>query len=213
MPGFFSELQYDADYQSIPDRIDEADMERRVVALRLGDRSQVNEICIRLMRLTMSLVANYAQPRRTPDLIGVALLTLVETVNIAVDRLEDNNIIPFVSTHITHRLRDAIAKDHVVCVPARTLRSLKQKGIDAFVPLTGAYTGFEGIAQSESPSLECRELLDKIVRNDRDRVFLQMRGECHGLAAIADSIGVSVGLVHKWKAELRTRYDALNKES
>lgn len=212
MPGFHSDLQYDADYLAIPERIDEEELERRVAALRLGDKTQVNRICVMLLRLTMNLVSNFAHPRRTPDLIGVATLTLVEQVNAAATKLTDNNIIPFVSTHINMRLKDAVAKDHVVCIPPRTLRSMRQRGIEAFVPLTTASQGLEGIARPEGPSLEFTDMMSKIVRNDREKLVLNMRAERHGLAVIAESMGVSVALVHKLKAELRTRYSALNAE-
>jgi len=210
MPGYHCDLQHDADYLAIPERIDEEELERRVVALRLGDRTQANKISVMLLRLTMSLVSNFAHPRRTPDLIGVATLTLVESVNAAAVRLTDNNIIPFVSTHINMRLKDAIAKDHVVCIPPRTLRSFRQQGIEAFVPLTTASCGYEGIARPEGPSLEFTDMMNKIVRNDRERLVLNMRAERHGLAVIAESMGVSIALVHKLKAELRSRYSALN---
>ena len=212
MPGFYSDLQNDAEYLAVPERIDEEELERRVAALRLGDSTQVNRITVMLLRITMSLVSNFAHPRRTADLTGIALLTLVETVNSAATRLTDNNIIPFVSTHINMRLKDAVARDHVVCIPPRTLRSLRQQGIEAFVPLTTTF-GSEGVAKPEAPSLEFTDMMNRIVRNDRERLVLNMRAERYGLAVIAQSIGVSVALVHKLKAELRERYIALNAEA
>lgn len=206
MPGFYSELQTDATYLDIPERIDEEELERRVAALRLGDQLQVPLICVGLMRFTMSLVANYAHPRRTPDLIGTALLTLVEVVNDAAARLDDNNILPFVSTHISLRLKDMIASDHVVCIPPRTLRDWKRRGIEAFVPLTSTLVGLEGVARPEAPSLECMDSLAKIIRDDRDKLIVEMRSQAYGLKVIAEALGVSIGTVHNLKRELRERF-------
>ncbi len=211
MPGFRSELSKEFDYLSLPDRIDEESLERRVIALRLGDMSQAQPITIQLMRLVMSLVANFAHPRRTPDLIGVALLTLVESVNDAPEKLVDNNIIPYVSANINWRLKDFIDNDHVFRVPSSTLRALKRKGVEVQLHLRSGLS-YDAIARPEAPSLELREMLQKIVHNDREKMVLQMRSEGHVLETIAESLGVSVSLIHKMKSELRERFMELTKE-
>ena len=210
MPGFYTELARDPDYLNIPERIDEEELDRRVSALRLGDMSQVNRISVMLMRLALSLVANFAHPRRTPDLIGVAMLTLVESVRSASTRLNDNNIVAFVSTHINHRLKDAIAKDHVVCIPPRTLRSFRQQGITAFVPLSTSYLHLEGVARREEASLEFRDMIEKMVKDDRERLLVDMRIQRHAIEVIAEQMGVSVSLIHKLKSDMRKRFIALD---
>ncbi len=203
MPGFYSDLQSDHTYKELPSEIDEVLLERRVVALRLGDLNQVNPISIQLMRLVMSLVANFAHPRRTPDLIGVALLTLVESVQSASVKLEDNNIIPWVSAHINRRLKDYCQDDHLVRIPGRTLR---HKGGE--VRLFTRQGDF-GAAKPDRPSLECIEILNKIVHTDLERLYIEMKAQGNILQTIADAAGVSIGAIHKLKMELRERfYDA-----
>lgn len=210
MPGFYSDLQHDPAYSSIPSRIDEEELERRVIALRSGDTSQVNPICVQMLRLAMSLVANFAHPRRTPDLVGTASMTLVEAVNAAATKLSDNNIIPFVSEHINRRLKDMIARDHVVAIPPRTLRYLRSKGIEAFVPATDSVVGLEGIARPELPSLECRDLLAKIVHDDQEKLLLELKAERRTLEEIAGKMGISLSSAQRMRAELRTRFNELN---
>jgi hypothetical protein len=205
MSSFHSDLQFDTIYKELPNEIDEELLERRVISLRLGDMSQVNPISIQLMRLVMSLVANFAHPKRTPDLIGVALLTLVESVRSAATKLEDNNIIPWVSAHVNRRLKDYIQNDHIIRIPARTLRASK----------TGDVVLYKNQKDSNSvqsrpdrPSIECIEILNRVVKSDLEKLYVEMRSQGSILQTIADAAGVSIGSIHKLKMELRERFYA-----
>jgi len=222
MPSFFSELQKDPTYSSLPDRIDEELLEQRVIALRQGDMTKVNEISVQLMRFVMSLVANRAHKRRTPDLIGVALLTLVETVKQAATSLEDNNILPYVSFTITRRLRDYITGDQTVRIPPRTLRFKFKKGEVLKLP-SAVYSSADApsndeenaffkpaIARPEEPSIECLEMLKKIVHNDREQLIIEMRAQRYELKEIAEKIGIGKSRVAQIKDELKVRFNQLN---
>jgi len=208
MPGFHSDLSQSKDYCDLPERIDEDELERRVIALRAGDMSQVNPISMSLLRLVMSLVQNFAHPRRTPDLIGTALLTLVESVTNAATQLNDNNIVPYVSVSVSMRLKDAIGRDHVVCVPPRQLRRLRAKGIEVTVPITADVV--DVIAKPFRPSLECTEILSKIAQCRHEQILIELRSQQHSLAEIANVIGCSIGTVHRMKMDLRARFSTLN---
>ena len=208
MPGFHSDLSKSKDYYDLPERIDEEELEHRVIALRAGDMSQVNPISISLLRLVMSLVQNFAHPRRTPDLIGTALLTLVETVTNAATKLDDNNILPYVAASINMRLKDAIGKDHVVCVPPRQLRRLRAKGIKVTVPITADVV--DVIAKPFRPSLECTEIISKIAQCRHEQILIELRCQQHSLAEIANVIGCSIGSVYRMKKDLKERFSALN---
>jgi hypothetical protein len=205
MPGFYSDLQLDPIYKELPNEIDQELLERRVISLRLGDTTQINPISVQLMRLVMSLVANFAHPKRTPDLIGVALLTLVESVRSAATKLEDNNIIPWVSAHVNRRLSDYIKDDHLVRIPGRTLRHSKRV-IELY-----AHQVDNQLMQSkpDRPSLECMEILNMIVKSDIEKLYIELKSQGNILQLIADTAGVSIASIHKLKMDLRERFYTL----
>lgn len=222
MPGYYSELQADMTYRSLPETIDEEELEVRVTALRSGDLTQVNPISMQLMRISLSVVARFAHPKRTPDLIGVALLTLVESVKRASTELVDGNIVPYVMVNIANRLKDAIADDHTVRTPSRTLRDKRSKGIELTIfsnrhsseeaPHTDEYSSFylPAIAREETPEYDTLEILEKIAQSDRDRLILDLRSKSYTLQECAKVADISVGLACKIKQDLYTRFLELN---
>lgn len=154
----------------------------------------------------MSLVANFAHPKRTPDLIGVALLTLVESVKSAATKLEDNNIIPWVAAHVNRRLKDYIQDDHVIRIPGRTLRSKAQTNPMTLYKIQKNNNLVQ--MKPDRPSIECIEILNRVVKSDLEKLYVEMRSQGNILQTIADAAGVSIGAIHKLKMELRERFYA-----
>lgn len=228
MPGFYSELQFDPDYTSLPDKIDEVDLIERVQALRAGDYSQVPHISRKFLRLVSSLVTNFAHPARTPDLLGAALLALVESVHRAATNLKDDNIIPYITANVLRRIKDEINNDHSVRIPGRTLRELNAKGIriglfehrqqaadlyEINVVHRGNHSvaiGYHPVeAKPEYAPLEFTEILEKIVTNDIEREVMNLRAESYTYEEIAKQLNMSEGKVYGINDKLKTKFAAL----
>jgi hypothetical protein len=76
----------------------------------------------------MSIVGKYRKWTNYPDLEGAALLALTEAVVSAQTALEDNQITPYITTCVRFAIKDEIAADRVVGMPARTFRYKAAKG-------------------------------------------------------------------------------------
>lgn len=223
MARFFSELQYDPDYNSLPFKVNDKELERRVIALRSGDLTQVPHISRMLMRIVMKLVSHFAHPARTPDLIGVAMLALVEATTRASTELVDNNIIPYVSVNIVQRMKDLIRDDHTMRVPSRTLRHKRSQGIEVSLFTTRLCSEDEekpdfvrfyspAVAKPEHPPLELIEILDKVARTDREKLMIEMRSHRHTLREYAQEAGVSLGTATQIYHGIRDKFKELYKD-
>lgn len=216
--GFHSDLGKELEYTSLPNRVDEELLDKRVTALRAGDMSQVQPICVSMLRFVMGLVTNFAHERRIDDLVGTALLALVESVTDAPNKLHDNNLMPYLTTSICFRLKDFIQGDHQIRMPGRTLRAFQAQGIevklakneadssDAAFNCSEAYHR-PAVARPEVPSLDFIEQIQNVIKSDIERDFVNIRAQNHTLIETAAMMNVSVGYVHGIKKRLARRFE------
>jgi DNA-directed RNA polymerase specialized sigma24 family protein len=199
-------LHQDPDYASLPDRIDEDLLLTRVQALRSGDLSVVQDIVTSLMRIVMSAVRDMKS--NNDELIGIALLTLQESVLNAVTALTDDNIIPYVLSVVRQRLKDgAIETGTSFTMSARRYREHQTKGQ---APLKKPYYNEADYwVVPSSDMVDIRDQLDSLVRSHRQKTIMDLKAQEYTYKEIADMLEIGEATALREIHDLRSRYDAI----
>ena len=210
MAGFNSLISGDYDYKTLPPQIDKEELSKRVKALKEGDESQVNPICVQLMRLVNSIIAKYTAPNREADMLGVGLLTLVKAVKLAGTKLEDDNIEAFVASRINYAMKHFFTTNRLVSIPSATLKDMRKRGekpiLPKFEPLN------EDPFATTTPLLDTKEIIDKIVQNDREKLYVEMRTFGFSSKTVATVLDKSEATVSLMKRDLLARYQEVISE-
>lgn len=121
-----SEIEQDPDYKAAPTNPDPALLESWVAAYRSGASTYRKLIISAHLHLTASIAVNmakrYSRLHIVDELVAEANLHLVQAVEDAPTALHDNNITPYITSTVRHRLHDFISRDRSVFMPGRTFR-------------------------------------------------------------------------------------------
>lgn len=121
-----SEIEQDPDYKTAPTNPDPVILESWVAAYRSGASTYRKLIISAHLHLTASIAVimgkRYSRLHMVDELVAEANLHLVQAVEDAREALHDNNITPYITSAIRHRLHDFISKDRSVFMPGRTFR-------------------------------------------------------------------------------------------
>lgn len=121
-----SEIEQDLDYRTAPTNPDPVLLENWVAGYRAGMTAYRQLIISAHLHLTASiavaLARRYNRLHMVDELVAEANLHLVQAVEDAPSALSDNNITPYISTTVRHRLHDFISEDRIVFMPGRTFR-------------------------------------------------------------------------------------------
>jgi DNA-binding NarL/FixJ family response regulator len=229
--AFSGYLHRDPDYAALPSLIDEELLDERVTALRSGDQSVVNDIVTSMLRLVMGVVRdNYSND---DELIGVALLTLQESVIDASTALHDNNIIPYVLKKVRMRLKDTILEIKTsYSISARRIREKNAKGEKLPQRNTISEQDFHSSAstydalnhnqhfsstrlrsknlidpQSGQEVFELRDSLEKMVRSHRQQTVIDLKLQEYTYKEISEKLAISEATAMREIHDLRERYD------
>jgi DNA-directed RNA polymerase specialized sigma24 family protein len=123
---YVSGLLKDLDYIEAPAVPDSDELRAIVQRYRDGELSLRNRIIRDHLHIAASLVPGGWN--NADELLGEALLALVEAVDKALEALYDNEITPYITTIIRDKIKDHIARDRTVYMPARTFRDKVAKG-------------------------------------------------------------------------------------
>jgi DNA-directed RNA polymerase specialized sigma24 family protein len=203
----------DSLYQEIPNKIDEDLLEQRVQALRDGDKDQIKPIIVSLMRWTIGIARRYHSPNHG-EVVSKALLELTKGVTSAQNKLTDNNIKKYLSLRISRRLQDFVADDKVFKIPSTssTIRKRKKAGKTIRMPKE-EWMPLNGCAPREYPTLEFKEALSLLPKNNREKEFIELRLQGLDTEDISQQWQLSLSLVNKLKYNLHKRFiKALGKE-
>lgn len=221
--AFSSYLHRDPDYSSLPPRIDEELLDQRVTALRSGDKTVVKEIVTSLLRIVMSVV-NEAHSN-DDETIGVALLTLQESVLDAETALHDNNIVPYVLKTVRMRLKDLkLESGSSYSVSARRLREKLARGENLLrrnaiseadypqdiQPLNSTRVKAKNLIDPNSGQkvFELRDSLERMVRSHRQKAVIDLKLEEYTYKEISERLDISEATAMREIHDLRERYEA-----
>lgn len=116
-----SGLLTDFDYLNAPVKPDEDVLRDQVQRYRDGDESQRNAIISAHLHVVASIAGDFGR-RDSDEILGVALLELVDAVDRAPTALSDNEITPYITKSVRYRIKDAIGENRPVYMPSRTFR-------------------------------------------------------------------------------------------
>ena len=203
--AFSSYLHNDPDYRRVPDRIDEDLLLSRVRSLRSGDLSVVKPIVVSLLRLAVSCVAEFHS--NNDELIGVGLLTLQESVVSAATALNNDDIVPYVTSTIRNRLKDCMIEEaSQVRVPGRSHRYLRQKGKN---PNLKSSSTENLTVQSQTSYIDTCDTLKNLVRSHRQEMVMNLRMQRYSFAEISEELSIGQATAIRELRDLEVRYNDL----
>lgn len=122
---YSSGLLTDFDYLSAPDKPDAIVLADQVRRYREGDLTQRRPIIEAHLHIVASIAGDY---RDSDEMLGVALLALVDAVQRAPSILDDNEITPYITSTVNYRIKDAVARNRSVYMPPSTFRDKVANG-------------------------------------------------------------------------------------
>jgi RNA polymerase sigma factor (sigma-70 family) len=223
--SFDSYLATTMAYTECPEKIEEDRLLDLVLRLQAGDFSVSHSIIQGHMRLAMAIVADYANPRQSDDLVGEAMLRLTQAVEWCggpKTRLHDQNITPYLASTMRSAVRNFKSRDRIFGMKARTLRNKKAKGeIDEkdFARKATLYTIGEEfsdilpitpIARRTEPDIALKEILQLAIRTDGERRVITLRAQGYSHTEIAPIMHLSIRRIGQLNADVEERFNALN---
>lgn len=214
--------------------IEPARLDLLVTRLRAGDESVSGEIIKGHYRLVAGIVAGRVRSKKfAEDALAAALLALTEAVSDAAKTLYDNNITYYITSAVQYAIKDAMADNHVIRVPNRTVRHKIAKG-EAFEDIVpGDPIGIQEDESDESedsvrgkagtfvmpyaipvakrivPSAEFQEALAKAAANPMEVAIIRMRSEGYGYREIAEATGYHTSRIGQIVPQIEERFDKL----
>lgn len=169
------------------------------------------EIIIQLALPVHKLVLRYRNRNNADDILGEALLALIECVDRWRSCAEDNNIRRYVEFSVRKRIKDFIDNDAVFKVPSRRVREKAAAGevveeINTFrLDPHDEEEGADTPVSMPDVSYDVLEFFES--RGDpRDSLIIRMRAESRSLEEIAEQVGRSVWWVFDRLQRLESDY-------
>ena len=234
--SFVSFFSTTVDYQT-SEPIDPVRLDLLVTQLRAGDQSVCAEIIKGHYRLVAGIVADRIRSKKfAEDALGAALLALTEAVYGAAESLYDNNITYFITKAVQYAIKDAMADNHVIRVPNRTVRHKLAQG-EAFEDIVPgdpisiqeddrSDDGMSGedvrtkqgsfalpyaipVAKRIVPSPEFNEALAKATATPMEVAIIRMRAEGYAYREIAEKCGLHTSRIGQIVPAVEARFDKL----
>ena len=184
-------------------------LESLVQDYRNGDRSARDIIIKELMPIAEGygkiLSSTFGfRGFKAQELISEAYCILVDLVDDADQKLNDNNITGYIKFYLPKRLRDFMWQDCVVVVPASThkLNDVPRAKIE---PIFEQYK----TDSAESRVRDVLEDIDRIIQTEDERKFIAYRMAGYQNNEIAQLTGMSVVNVSRMRSELFRRYTVI----
>jgi RNA polymerase sigma factor (sigma-70 family) len=223
--SFTSFLANTLEYKELPKKLEENRLTELVKELRAGNAEPSHEIIMGHIRLAMALVSKKANKRQADDLVGEALLRLVDIVDKCRgpnSRLNVDVITPFIAQHIRYALRKYITRDFVMYIPDRTLRLKAAKGQIVLLPhmASGFFIKEDEespklslfmmpVAKQEEPSAEFKEILNLAICSEQERRVITLRANNYSHTEIAPILGLSIRRIGQINEDVEKRFDQL----
>lgn len=177
-----------------------------------------DQIILQLAIPVYNLTRRYRTRNNADDILGEAMLALVDCVDRWWEVAEDDNIRTYVEFCVKKRIKDWIDNDRVLGMPSRTLRDKLSKGESVQIPkvLTlytyDSYEPEEGDIPPHTPpdtSFDIQEFF--AAREDpRDRAVVEMRVEGCSADEIAKKLNMSRRWVFKKLRDLEKAFSEMN---
>lgn len=225
--SFKSYLSQTLAYNEMPEKIGETELADLVQLLLAGDLSVSHAIINGHMRLGMALVSDFANPRQSDDLVGEALLCLVDTVDACgrePSRLHDTNITPYLAVHMRGAIRKFIAEDRVFGMKKRTFNHKLAKGeidIDDFAKKSVVHNIEDvsadilpmyfnmPVAPREYPDPEFTEILQLAIHTEGERRVITLRAQGYSHTEIAPIMNLSIRRIGQINSDVEQRFNSL----
>jgi len=114
------------------DRLDETSLKELVIRYKATkDETSREKLILHHVRLACYIAGRYIKHYkwREDDLIGAALLGLIQAVDWVPERLKDNNITPYIAVTVRRHVTDFLQNDHVINVKRKEFKKRAQNGI------------------------------------------------------------------------------------
>ncbi len=120
--NIIEEFMNDPDYQNVQPIPNEDVLANQVQMYRDGDDSLRRELIMAHLHMVAAMAGDNSKRRNREDVMGVAMLALVDAVERAQTALVDNNITPYITAVVKDQIKEFVATDRAVGMPARTFR-------------------------------------------------------------------------------------------
>lgn len=206
----------------LPQPMPHAEMAQLVDRLRQGDSTVKATIIANHMRLAMSVVTKFSLRYASflDDMIGAAMMGIVQAVEWAPTRLYDNNIAPYIYATVERHIRDVIEHRFPIDIPRGQFKTLMEEK-EAFVPLiqyvsTGPYdeenptNHFDYLDDHAAKVVEehpllFEEFLESLALNHRERTVVNLILEDYKQTEIAKIMDVSDEYVHQIRMKIKEK--------
>lgn len=198
--------------KDLPRIPDQELLEEKVIALRSGTATEddMNWIVLQHVRLVLSKLKNWVRHHNAPDLTSDTLLLLVELVKVrAAESLTDNNITPWISDTVTHRLADLFLihrSGHFVS--PRTLRRLEAAGVGFSPRLLLAEEHLdETIAiGSDTDTIDLVDYIYSIPKTSAERMTVRLMIDGYTQEEIGRQVNLAQSTVNGMVRKIRDRF-------
>lgn len=219
--SYLSGLQTDFDYLNAPVKPDDEVLKDQVQRYRDGDTSLRAPIIEAHLHIVASIVGDYRR-NDTDEILGVALLELVDAVHRAPDVLEDNAITPYITSCVRYRIKDAIGRDRSIFMPPRTFNRKSADGevdvVKVVFSIGDDYYGDDEwtrqlcntpTARPEEPSVEFREVLSMSIKTPMEERIVSMAAEGHNFETIEGVLQMKKTQIGYHLNNVMNRFDRL----
>ena len=191
------------------------------------DPKSRDELIYGHLRLIMKLVSIFSNwsPRKKHDILSVALIALIETVDNR-EKIKNTNLGAVINKNVQWAIRQFLCEDHVIKIPATSYYRKKHRdGLRDPVSIHGANKISSDYDQEGSAfksdydlrladrhgtiSSELKEILNQLPRSDIERQVLILRMQGYRDKEIAERLGCSKVWVGKIRNELEERFNQL----
>ncbi len=164
--------------KEIPKPLPPEELESLVIQLGSGSKEVKNKIIMAHLGLTLQIIGRYVAhyPSKTDDLIGVAMVSVAESVDKFDTIKKDNNITGFIVTSLHGHLSNFTKEDKTVKISWRELQKQVAEYKETGVPNETRTYSLEHCLQSDNVSRSSRELvMEAITRYDIHEVDAELQ--------------------------------------
>lgn len=187
--------------QELPRGLKPSELIELVKEFRENNLTNKNKFIHAYTRLTIHRCLCFTRRKEdADDMVAVGLLALNEVPAEVKDRLIDDNIVAYSMCRVRTKCLDHIRKNHNLYVPI-------QARLNGVPPPTYDELGLEKIYQEDKSDKELRELIDKCVVTEFDRILVDLLSQGYDTKDVAQLLSCSQQKVSKYKVRLEERFN------
>lgn len=188
----------------LEDKLSELEMDKLVIQFKKGDNDARERIIKHHMRLVISVVSRYAVrfKAKSDEMVSVALLGLTQAVDNFKVRGKNNQITPYIITHVHSVISDYLCHDSVVRITRYQLRKMaleydltRENNVPEFLGLDfGTMKEVERLTQyseNHESRVEITEIIGKLDLTRFEAIVLKMKMDGESEADIARHLNTS----------------------